>query len=163
MSEANEKLISLRPATGDDREFLLAIYETSREVELAMTPWDAAQKRLFAGLQLDAQTRHYEELYPDATHDIILHNDEPVGRIYVDRGEDQIAILDITVAPKHRKKGIGTALVKALLQEAGRTERSVRIYVENFNPSQKLFRDLGFEVAGEKDLNLMFQWRGQNI
>lgn len=124
-----------------------------------MTPWDAAQKRLFAAHQFDAQTKYYQEKHPDAAHDIILCDDEPASRLYVNRGEEHIAILDITVLVEYRMKGIGTALIGALKDEAARTNRSLRIYVEPFNSAQKLFGELGFEAVPDDGVNLRFEWR----
>jgi ribosomal protein S18 acetylase RimI-like enzyme len=155
--------ITLHPVTGEDREFLITVYQASREIELAMTPWDAEQKRAFAALQLEAQTVHYNELYPDARHDIIFYNDVPAGRLCVNRGQTQIAILDITVLNEYRKKGIATALVKELLAEAAEAQKTVRIYVESFNPSQNLFKGLGFETASEEGVNLRLEWRTENL
>jgi ribosomal protein S18 acetylase RimI-like enzyme len=153
-----DKRIKLRTVTDDDREFLLRVYEASREIELAMTPWDTSQKRLFAEHQFDAQTRHYRSSYPAATHSIILFDGEPVGRLYADRGEGQIAILDITILPEYRCKGIGTSLVGDMQAEGQRTNKSVSIYMESFNPSQKLFRELGFAAADDDGINIRFEW-----
>ena len=151
--------VTLRRVNDDDREFLLRVYQISREIELAMTPWDDAQKRAFSEHQLDAQTYTYRVKYPDATHEIILFAGEPAGRIYVQRGARDISILDITVTHEYRGKGIGTKLVKSLQHEAAATNRSVSIYIEPFNPSQKLFGELGFEVVPDDGVDLRFEWK----
>ena len=167
MSEANNDKVAdlpvtLRPVNDDDRDFLLSVYQISREIELGMTPWDDAQKRAFSEHQLDAQTYTYRVRYPDASHQIILFAGEPAGRIYVNRGPKEISILDMTVTHEYRGKGIGTALVKNLQKEAG-TNRSVSIYVEPFNPSQKLFSELGFEVVPDEGVDLRFEWKGGGL
>ncbi|MBK7393693.1 MAG: GNAT family N-acetyltransferase [Chloracidobacterium sp.] len=160
-SLAGDPNVILRSVNEADREFLLQVYTVSREAELSMTPWDDGQKRAFAAHQLDAQTYTYSVKYPDATHDIILYDGKPAGRLYVDRGIEQIAILDITVLPEYREKGIGTELVSNLQNEAAATNRSVRIYLEQINPSQKLFRTLGFEVVPDDGIDLRFEWKGE--
>lgn len=156
-----DQQIELRPVTDDDRQFLLRVYEISREFELSMTQWEDSQKQAFAAHQLDAQTHTYQVKYPDATHDIIISRGTAVGRLYVDRGREQIAILDITILPEYRSKGIGGVLIKTLQDEASRTDRSVRIYLEHFNQSQKLFRELGFEVVPNDGIDLRFEWRAE--
>lgn len=153
-----EKQISLRRVTGEDREFLLRVYAASREIELSVLPFDEAQKRAFCEHQLDAQTAYYEEKYADATHDLIIVGEEPVGRAYVDRGDKLISILDLAVLTEHRKKGIGTHIVKSLVEEAALSGKRVGVYVETFNPSQKFFRELGFELIESDDMNLYFEW-----
>lgn len=153
-----EKQISLRRVAADDREFLLRVYAASREIELSVLPFDEAQKRTFCEHQLDAQTNYYEEKYPDATHDLIVVGDEPVGRAYIDRGDKLISILDLAVLTEHRKKGVGTQIVKSLMDEAGLSGKRVGVYVETFNPSQKFFRELGFELVESDEMNLYFEW-----
>ncbi|MEQ1920902.1 MAG: GNAT family N-acetyltransferase [Pyrinomonadaceae bacterium] len=151
--------ITLRPAADGDHEFLLDVYQISREAELSMTPWDDAQKRAFAAHQLAAQTYTYRVKYPNATHDVILWDGKPAGRLYVDRGIAQIAILDITILHEHRGQGIGTTIVRCLQKEAATTNSSVRIYLEHSNPSQKLFRKLGFEAVPDDGIDLRFEWK----
>ena len=151
--------ISLRPVTPDDREFLLTVFAASRAIELSMVPWDADQKRAFCEHQLDAQTSYYQEKYPDARHDLILDGILPVGRLYVDRTPDEIAILDVAVLLEHRGRGIGTHVISSLIDEAAESTRSVAVYVESYNPSQKLFVDLGFKTGADDGVNVHLVWR----
>lgn len=150
--------VTLRPVTDGDREFLLGAYAAGRVIELSMLPFDDGQKRLFVEHQFDAQTVYYQEKYPAATHHIILLNSDPVGRIYVNRGENLISILDLAVLVEHRKKGIGTSVITSIQSEAADNGQRVGVYVEPYNPSQKLFRELGFEVVEGDETNLYFEW-----
>lgn len=77
--------VSLRSVEPADEEFLLGLYATTRADELALTDWTDEQKAAFVRHQFDAQTHHYREHYPTATFDVILVDDEPAGRLYVDR------------------------------------------------------------------------------
>lgn len=149
--------ITLRPATAGDREILLAVYAASRAIELSMVPWDEEQKRTFVVHQFDAQTDYYTKTFPAATHDVIEADGEPAGRLYVDRRNDEIAILDITVLPPFRRRGIGTHLIRNLQNEAA--ERIVSVFVEGFNPSLQLFEKLGFTAVSNDDVNLRLEWR----
>lgn len=150
--------VGFRSVTAKDREFLLNVYASGREIELSMAPWTDVQKKEFVKHQLNAQTAYYLEKFPGATHDLILFGGEPVGRVYVDRAENLISILDITVLPRWRKRGIGTCIILALQREAEESGRNLGVYVENFNPSQMLFRKLGFVMASEDEINLYFEW-----
>lgn len=154
----------LRPVAPEDRDFLLRVYESSREIELAMVPWDADTKKAFVENQFDAQTAYYTTEYPDARHDIILsETNEAVGRLYVDRTDDLIAVLDITILPEFRRNGFGSGVIGTLLDEARASERAVQVYVENFNPSQQFFTTRGFVVEDSGELNLKFVWRAQKV
>ena len=161
MTELTNDKILLRPVVDDDREFLLRVYECSREIELAVVPWDAAMKRAFVVHQFDAQTSHYSTEYPESRHYVIelSETSEPVGRLYVNRTNEQISILDITVLNDFRRRGVGSVVVGDLVEEARSTGRSVQVYVETFNPSKLFFTKRGFTVEGDDGVNVRLVWR----
>jgi ribosomal protein S18 acetylase RimI-like enzyme len=153
----NRGEISRRPVNDSDRPFLLELYASTREAELAQVPWTAEQKLAFVDMQFNAQTASYSESYPQAMHEIISAGEVPAGRIYWSRRPDNIHILDITVAPVHRNAGIGSYVLREILADAGRTGASVTIYVEDFNPSGRLFHRLGFQVAVQDGFQLLLR------
>lgn len=123
-----------------------------------MVPWNAEQLQAFITMQFAAQQEHYQKKYPMASHEIILSNGRPVGRRYVGRLEQEIRIVDITLMPPERNGGIGTFSLRELLNEAGSTDKVVRIYVENFNPSLRLFERLGFRQVDEQGIHFLMEW-----
>jgi GNAT superfamily N-acetyltransferase len=156
--------ITLRPVTPDDQEFLVEVYASTRAEELALVPWTSEQRHAFIQHQFAAQQDHYTKNYPAASHDVIVSDGRPVGRLYVARLDHEIRIVDITVLPGERNAGIGSYLIKQLLSEAERTGRAVRIYVEEFNPSLHLFERLGFSPSEQQGIHLLLQWNpGQHV
>jgi ribosomal protein S18 acetylase RimI-like enzyme len=156
--------ITLRPATAADDDFIFSCYASTRAQELAQVPWSAEQKEAFVRMQYTAQKQHYAAGAPQASHDVIYVDATPVGRIYLDRREDALHILDITVLPQHRNQGTGSLLLRRLLDEAGRARKPVTIYVESFNPSLRLFERLGFrrdhfQQDQEKGFHLLMKWQ----
>lgn len=139
--------VTLRPATAEDVPFLRCVYASTREEELARVPWSAEQKDAFIDMQFHAQTTDYRQNYPDARFDVILRDGVPAGRLYVDRREHTIAIIDIALLPAHRGAGIGGKLLAELIAESEVVGKSVEIYVEKFNRAQTLYRRLGFVEA----------------
>jgi ribosomal protein S18 acetylase RimI-like enzyme len=141
--------ITLRAITAADEPFLYAVYASTRTEELAPLGWDEAQLSGFLRMQFDAQHRYYQEQFAGAAFDLILRNGQPVGRLYVDRCDDEIRIIDIALLPEHRNAGIGSRLLREVLAEADRQKKPVRIHVERFNPALALYQRLGFGPAGE--------------
>lgn len=148
----------LRPATEGDRAFLVDLYAGTRADELALVDWDDTTKRAFVEHQFSAQDEHYRANYPGATLDVIEVDGERVGRLYVHRGEDDIRIMDIAVAPAFRGRGIGTGLIEELIAEAGSSGRSVSIHVEMQNPARSLYDRLGFVPVGEHGVYVLMKW-----
>lgn len=151
--------VTLRPVTPADESLLITLYGSSREQELALVAWDAAQRDMFIRLQAAAQLRHYQTEFPQAVHSIILLEQRPVGRLYVDRREQEIRILDMTLLPEYRGQGIGSPLIHSLMDEATRSDKPVTIYVESYNPSMRLFERLGFTPIDSLGYSLLMSWR----
>ena len=150
--------ITLRPVGPDDYNFLLEVYASTRAAELAIVPWTTEQRQAFVQLQFKAQQAHYTKYYPEANHDIILYDGRPVGRLYVARLDQEIRIMDITLLPAERNFGIGSYLIKQLLEEAKQTGKVTRIHVENFNPSLHLFERLGFTQGEQHGIHVLMEW-----
>ena len=149
--------ITLRPVGPDDHDFLLEIYASTRAEELALVPWTSEQRDIFVRSQFAAQQEHYAQKYPAASHDIILFEGRQVGRLYVARLDQEIRIIDITLLPRERNAGIGSYLIRQLLDEASRSGKVTRIYVEEFNPSLRLFERLGFSPTEQHGIHLLLQ------
>src|ERR1700754_2392538 len=102
--------VVLRPVSADDHDFLVEVYGSTRAEELALVPWTIEQQQAFVRSQFAAQQDHYAKKYPTASHDIIVSNNRPVGRLYVARLDQEIRIIDITLLPAERNTGIGSYL-----------------------------------------------------
>jgi len=149
--------ITLRAVCESDHAFLFELYASTRTSELVLAPWTDAQKQSFLQMQFAAQKSSYARQYPAAHHDIICLEEKPVGRLYLDRGPDRFHILDITITPRSRNKGIGSAVLTDILREAHQARKSTTIYVEDFNPSVRLFERLGFLRASAKDFQILLE------
>src|SRR2546421_4257743 len=121
--------ITLRDVTPGDERVLREVYACTRAYELAMVPWNEEQREAFLRTQFEAQHSHYRSQYPNAKFQLILSDGEPVGRLYVLRESEAIRILDITVLPPHRKKGIGGSLIRNLLDEAQKKKKAGTVFV----------------------------------
>jgi ribosomal protein S18 acetylase RimI-like enzyme len=152
-------MIELLPVERGDREFLYRVYASTRTDELAVVPWDDAQKDAFLRAQFDAQSRWWSEQYTHATYEIIVLDGEPAGRLYLHRGESEIRIVDIALLPEHRGNGVGTSLLHNLLAEADAAGKRVTIHVERMNPALRLYKRLGFSVAEDKGVYLFLERR----
>ena len=154
------KPVTLRPAGPEDEAFLFEVYAATRLDELAATPWDESQRETFLKLQFAAQQQHYQSHFPEADHQLILVGDRPVGRVYVAISADEVRILDVALLPKHRNCGIGSSIIKEVLAEASQAGKPVRIYVESFSPSLRLFERLGFSRVQDIGTHFLMEWRG---
>jgi hypothetical protein len=75
--------VTLRPATDEDRELLLATYASTRADELDQVEWASGQRDWFLRMQFDAQDREYRRANPDGRFDVVEVDGRPAGRLYV--------------------------------------------------------------------------------
>lgn len=139
--------------------FLLSVYASTRDEEMRLAPWTDEQKTVFLKTQFEAQHDYYLQKFPDASYQIINFDKIPVGRLYVLRLKSEIRILDLTVLPEFRGKGIGTYLISELCEEAAAAGKALQIYIESFNSSSELFSRLGFVPVGEQGVHILWEWR----
>jgi|ERR1044071_2682924 ribosomal protein S18 acetylase RimI-like enzyme len=156
--------ISLRPVTDADQEFLIGVYASTRAAELAQVAWDDSQKDAFIRWQYAMQKQEYEARYPLARYDIILVNGAPAGRIWVGSDDKEIRLLDIALLREFQNRGVGTQLLRQLMDEATRTNKALRhmVFVLNDNAS-RFYERLGFKTIEDVGGYNHMEWLpGQN-
>ncbi len=154
-------MITYRPITAEDEEFLCRVYASTREEELAQTDWDNAQKENFLRMQFHAQHTHYQTYYTGAQFQIILWYDEPIGRLYLAYWKNEIRLIDIALLPAHRGQGLGATIIKRIQAEGAEAGLPVCIHVEKFNPALRLYERLGFRAIEDKGVYWFMEWQAE--
>ena len=152
----------LRPVSPEDYEEMVGVYASTRAAEMEqVTWWDDAQKLAFCRMQYDAQKTEYDARYPEAQYDVIVIDGRTAGRFWVGRDDEQIRALDITLLPWAQGQGVGTALVRALIEEARVSGKRLRHMVFVMNEgARRLYERLGFVVFEEVGgAYLHMEWR----
>jgi ribosomal protein S18 acetylase RimI-like enzyme len=152
-------VVILRPVGPGDEDFLFCVYASTRAEELALVPWTAEQKEVFLRQQFHAQSVDWGKNYSGADFSIIEVEGVPAGRFYVDRGHEEIRLVDIALLPDFRRNGIGTGLIRDLLAKAQAQGVPVTIHVEVFNPARALYERLGFEKVEDRGMYVFMRWR----
>jgi len=155
-------ILTLRKVTADDDGFLLSVYESTRAEELAQAEWQPGQKEAFLKWQFDLQRREYDTRFPDAEYYVILIDDRPAGRIWIGRDAEQIRLLDIALLPDFQKRGAGTALLRALIDESARAKKALRhmVFVLN-NDAHRFYERLGFVVIDDLGAYKHMEWKSE--
>ena len=148
-----------RPVTAADEPLLRHVYASTREREMALVPWTDEEKAAFVGMQFSAQARYYEQAYAGASFEVIEVDGTPAGRLYLAVGPLEIRIVDITLLPEHRGRGIGGGLLRNILDHACASGRSVSIHVEFENPARRLYERLGFKEIEQHGIYTLMEWR----
>jgi ribosomal protein S18 acetylase RimI-like enzyme len=151
-------VVSLRPATEADYDFMRRLYASTREEEMAHFPFDEAERRAFLDQQFAAQFAHYDTHYPTCERRIIERNGTPIGRLWIDEWRDQIRLVDIALMPDSRGLGIGSMLLRQVMDRGAVAGKPVTIHVEGFNPALRLYQRLGFEQVDTNGVYFLMRW-----
>lgn len=142
--EWNLSTIHLKPITDKDLPFLYKVYCSTRLEELAPAHFTKQELEDFLQMQFHLQHTQYMNNYENPSFDIILLDTVPVGRLYVDRKEDDIRIIDIALLPEYRRKGIGGTLIGELINESDTKKIPLTLHVEYNNPILPFYKRIGF-------------------
>ena len=78
--------------------------------------------------------------------------DGPIGLLVAWHVADELQILDVATSPAHRRRGVGTTVIRAAINDAARDGVQIALLeVRRSNASAiGLYRKLGFDVTGER-------------
>ena len=142
-----------RPATPED---LGPLYELHRQAlgEYVRQTW---------GWDERWQARRFRERF-DASHtQVIQQCGRDVGCLRVRRGDNEIFLEYITLWPQYQRQGIGTRLIRALMEEARSRCVPLRLSVLRANPATELYLRLGFQLTGGDEHRHTMEWRAKEI
>ena len=152
--------VELCPVTESDDQFLLGLYASTREQELAQAEWIEGQKEVFLRWQFDLQRREYETRFPDADYRVIVIDRQRAGRIWIGADDEQIRLLDIALLPEFQNRGVGTKLLERLQSEAQSAGKALRhmVFVLN-NNADRFYERLGFKKIEDFGAYKHMEWR----
>jgi GNAT superfamily N-acetyltransferase len=112
----------LRHAEPGDTDFLRRLFASTRGRELEALGADSPLAASFVAMQFAARERSYHSAHPGAVCQVVEPESngrcEAIGQLWVDIGPGPISLLDISLLPRWRGMGVGSALLRGLLAEA---------------------------------------------
>ncbi len=95
-------------------------------------------------MQSAAQHAEYKTKFPTGRFMVIVYNKKNAGRFYTGENENEIRLIDITVLPAFRRKGIAKELLQQLIERSNKSQKKLSLHVEPSNPVLRLYQRLGF-------------------
>ena len=125
----------------------------------ALSGWSDSQRDAFLQIQFKAQQDQYRLNHPDLNYKVVAREDEVIGQLISASTDEEIHILDISLLPGFRNRGIGTRLLRGLLEEAMRLKKNVNLQVQINNPACHLYQRLGFLDMGGDEVFRQLTWQ----
>ena len=142
--------MKLRSATVLDRDRLFEIHRAALGPYVEQTwGWDEAWQR-----------EHFRKHFDLTGLSVIQCDGREVGFMQVARRPDATWLHNIEIEPDYQGRGLGTLLVRALLEDARKRRIPVRLQVLRVNERARWFYErLGFTATGETDTHDEMEWR----
>lgn len=154
--------VVLRPCRAEDSRFLLRLYGQTREAELAAMNWPEEMRKSFCLQQFTAQHTDWTTRLAGAHFLLLVSRGQPVGRLYVHVGEEDIRLIEVAVLAARQGQGIGSAILQALQVLAAERSVPLRLAVLHRNPrAQALYQRMGFRPEGQTADRLQMVWQPQ--
>jgi ribosomal protein S18 acetylase RimI-like enzyme len=152
--------LRLRAAAPADEGFQYALFCARRAGVFRLAGLPAPAIETMLRQQYLARARGYRTTYPAARWLIVECAGEPIGELVLDEGAEAAHIVDIALHLEWQGRGIGPALVRAVMRESA-ARGGVRAMADVGNaPSRKMFARLGFvERLCEDGANVEVVWR----
>jgi len=130
-------LIRLIPSEESHREFSYQVKKAAEGEYIArIWGWDENFQRNF-----------HAEVWQQNRPDIITYDNKPIGTISIIENEDYIEIRQFFLLPEYQRQGIGSYLLKSILDKADNSGRITRLaYLKN-NPVVALYKRHGFQIS----------------
>jgi ribosomal protein S18 acetylase RimI-like enzyme len=153
-------ILRTRPEADADADFLFALYESVKGPEMAAVAVDDRMKHQLLRMQFKAMTLGYRTAFPAARYDLILLNEEPIGRLILDIEPSRTHIVYIALLPQWRNRRIAEALMTSVLAEPRRLGSLCEATVARDNTaSLRLWNKLGFEERERVSMDVIMEWR----
>lgn len=130
--------LTFRAATAADLPFLLELRRRTMSEHLRRS-----------GVEPSDSERTQRVLARFECAEVIELAGTPIGLLKVARDGKQWTLIQIQIAPEKQGKGVGSAILKKLLDEATRSQATVSLSVLKANPARRLYERFGFRTVAE--------------
>ncbi len=135
--------VELRPVVLADYEFLRGLQEAAMRPHAEKTygVWDA-----------DLQRERFKQRFDPAQMQVIVVDGVDAGMLQVEERTEEVFIPAIWLLPAYQGRGIGTRLLRGVIDAAAAQGKPVALRVLKGNMgARSLYQRLGFGVTGETD------------
>jgi ribosomal protein S18 acetylase RimI-like enzyme len=110
--------------------------------------WDDAEQEAFFLRRFD----------PDRWQ-VVEAAGEEVGMLIVEEREDEVFLSELQIVPAWQGRGIGTSIVRSLMERAAAVGKPLTLRVLHVNPRAKaLYARLGFQPFEEIETHTYMRW-----
>jgi GNAT superfamily N-acetyltransferase len=140
-------VITFRPADDDDFDYCKRLYFTEME-------------RIIRELKLDRdmQVESFRRQWQVGEVRIIMLDGADIGWVQSRAQDGTFFLAQLFVEAPLQRRGVGTAVMRRLFDEATHAGQAMTLAVVKINPAKRLYDRLGFRVTHEDDRKFYMRW-----
>ena len=136
-------MYSLRQATHDDYDFLYQLHVAAMR-EYVEATW---------GWQEEWQEEYFARKFDPENRQIIQIEDQDAGVIALEQRVEELYIALIEILPTFQRRGVGTSIVRQIINTAHSDGLPVILHVLKTNtPARRLYERLGFAIVQDEGI-----------
>ena len=138
----------LRSATSDDRKFVEHVYfKTQRYIIEALFGWRGDE----------IERTNFASFYDVAKSSIIIAGGQDIGWMTVARHSDHIEAQHLYLDEAHQGGGIGSAILRDLIEEADTANLPLRVSTAKMNRARRFYERFGFLEIGTDEFKVYME------
>ncbi len=155
--------LSLRPAISEDESFIFHLSLSMRESQQGIENGNPIEKNAFLLDQFAKRQYFIKESFPFAMEWIIKLGKSEIGYVLIERKSDEIRILELVIKESFRNHGIGTLIIRQIMEESINHKIPIKVKISNLNPASRLMQRLGFKKSGDAGFFQLFEYHPISI
>ena len=146
-------MYSLRQATYDDYAFLYQLHVAAMR-EYVEATW---------GWQEEWQQEYFARKFDPINRQIIQIDDQDAGVIAIEQRVEELYIALIEILPAFQRCGVGTSIVRQLINTAHSNDLPVTLHVlKTSTPARRFYERLGFSLMQDEGIRQKMVCQLQN-
>jgi len=145
-----ENKITKRSATEEDTDFARKAHHAA---------YHDVVVRQFGHFDEKEQDDFFDESWNKDPYEILLNNEEESGYCSIEYFPDHIFVHELVLLPEFQGKGIGSKVLKDIMDDARVKNIPIKLRVLKENRAQELYRKMGFEETETNDISIFMELR----
>ncbi|MBV8659117.1 MAG: GNAT family N-acetyltransferase [Burkholderiales bacterium] len=141
---------TLRPGRNDEADF---IFDVTR---ITMAEYAA---RSLKNWRRESMREFADDTAAKGSFEIIEADGERAGLLIVERHDSHIQLANLFIMPAFQNKGIGSHIIRMLIDESHAQTRPLKLRVFTSNPARMLYQRLGFAVTDQTEERYFMEYR----
>lgn len=141
--------ITRRPAVDGDKPWLRDTHHETYH-DLIAARWGR--------FDLEKANGYFEKTWTASGIEVLVCDDKPCGFAVIEKHPDHIRIGEIALRPAFQGQGIGTAVLRAVFDDAGKKGVPVKLRVMPQNKALSLYKRLGFRECGKDETHVLMEY-----